>query len=69
VSVGSAGMSFNLKFIAIILSVVSIMFAIAYIVTPGRSRLANPPSTALLTITPAAPACPRPFRGRGPEVA
>jgi hypothetical protein len=64
-------MSSNLKVIAIILSVALVMFAIAYIVTPGRSRLAVPSSTALLTpaISPAAPASPRPFGGRGPEVA
>jgi hypothetical protein len=61
----------SLKFIAIILSLVLMIFALAYVATPGRSRLANPPSTTLLTpvIGPTAPAGPYPFRGRGPEAA
>jgi hypothetical protein len=41
-------MSFDLKFIAIILSLISIMFAVAYIAAPGRSRLAAPSSEAQL---------------------
>jgi hypothetical protein len=68
--VGSAGMSSNLKFIAIILTVAMMMFALAYITTPGRSRLANPPSTTLLmpVLSPAAAPSARPFRGRGHEL-
>ena len=41
-------MSSNLKFVAIIVTLVSMMFALAYLVAPGRSRLAHPPSTTLL---------------------
>jgi hypothetical protein len=41
-------MSSNLKFIAIILTLALMMFALAYVATPGRSRLAVPASTTSL---------------------
>jgi hypothetical protein len=40
-------MSF-LKSVVIILSLISIMLALAYVAVPGRSRLAAPSSTARL---------------------
>jgi hypothetical protein len=39
-------MNFNLKFVAIIVSLILIMFAVAYVAAPGRSRLAIPSATA-----------------------
>jgi hypothetical protein len=63
-------MGSNLKFIAVISALILMMFALAYFLIP-RSRLAMPSTSAHLVpvITPAAPAGPCPFRGRGPEVA
>jgi hypothetical protein len=41
-------MSDNLKFIAILVALILMMLALAYLVTPRESRLALPSSNALL---------------------
>jgi hypothetical protein len=57
----------DFRLVAFISALILMMIALVYIAVPTRSRLADPPSTALLTPAtgPAAPA----LSGRSPEAA